>query len=515
MRHRAKYGKILISLRSRSRDSKKEKHSGNNSLSMKKASNASYRKKIGVQTVEDISNVVKHNLCTGCGICAAICPTGSLRMELNEDGEFVPFLALGCEECNLCASVCPQLSWSYNIQHINKVLSKEYREILGSSDDLNTFAGYAVDLDRRLRSSSGGILTLLLQHLLGSNKIDVAIVVGPANTSNGLLFEAKIVRTTEELEKCAGSKYYPIELSKAFHKLKSTKERAAIVGLPCHVRAIRLLMEKSKGFKNQIKYIFGLVCGHGVSAHFTDMLITAVGVSSNSIDSVVYRGKQNSKTASNYTFFAYNHGRMIGKPISFNDSPYGAAWVRRLFVPYVCDFCTDVFAEEADATFMDAWLPEYSKDPRGTSLIISRNAQVNEILRDLFSSGLANLWEVVPDDIIRSQAGVIRFKRELLPSRVYSALSRSKPVPEHLIIDFAIKGTRAQRKENNCYERYRKIVSFFWRLQLPALIRLKIIMFLTGPGIIQRSRSLLKRILGKKGKILMISILQRIKNVKG
>jgi len=481
---------------------------------MKKTSDASKRRLTGVQTVKDISNIVKQNLCTGCGICAAICPTGSLRMQLNEEGEFIPFLGLGCDECNLCPSVCPQLTWSYNSQHINKILSKEFSAILGSSDELNTFAGDAVDLGRRRRSSSGGILTLMLQHLLDSEKIDAAIVVGSANPSNKVLFEAKIVRTTEELEKCAGSKYYPIELSNALCELKSTKEVAAIVGLPCHVRAIRLLMEKSKGFNNQIKYIFGLVCGHGVSTHFTDMLITATGVSSNSVDMVVYRGKQSSKTASDYVFSAYKHGRIIGKPISFNTSLYGAAWMRRIFVPRACDFCTDVFAEEADATFMDAWLPEYINDPRGTSLIISREKRVKKILKELSEQKLANLWEVTPDDIIRSQTGVIHFKRELLPFRVYSAVSHGKPVLECLK-SFASKGIRAQRKENHRFERNRRISSFFWRLHVPSWIRLKMIMFLTGPSILMRSRLLLIVILGKKGKSLLKNMLGCIRLLIG
>jgi len=467
-----------------------------------------------VQTVKDIFNIVKQNLCTGCGICAAICPTGSLRMQLNEEGEFIPFLGLGCEECNLCASVCPQLTCSYNSQHINKILSKEFSAILGNSDELNTFAGHAVDLGRRRRSSSGGILTLVLQHLLDSEKIDAAIVVGPAKSNNRLLFEAKIVRTTKELEKCAGSRYYPIELSNALRKLKSTKEVVAIVGLPCHVRAIHLLMKKSKGFKNQIKYIFGLVCGHGVSTHFTDMLIAAAGVSSNSVDMVFYRGKQSSKTASDFVFSAYKHGRIIGKPISFNTSPYGAAWMRRIFVPRACDFCTDVFAKGADATFMDAWLPKYINDPHGTSLIISRERRVKEILKELSEQKLANLWQVTHDDIIRSQTGIIHFKRELLPSRVYSAISQGKPVLECLKC-VALKGTRKQRRENHRFERNRRISSFFWKLHVPSWIRLKIIMLLTGPNILMRSRSLLISILGKKGKSFLKNILGCIRLLIG
>lgn len=33
--------------------------------------------------------------------------------------------------------------------------------------------------------------------------------------------------------------------------------------------------------------------------------------------------------------------------------------------PRACNYCDDVFAECADVTCMDAWLPEYSQDHRG------------------------------------------------------------------------------------------------------------------------------------------------------
>ena len=481
---------------------------------MAKGRNTVFRTLTSPQTVEVISSVVKQNLCTGCGICAAICPTGSLMMRLNKNGEFVPVLGDGCNGCDLCSSVCPQLSKNNENISVQNIISNKSNDVFGYSDELTTWAGYAVDLTRRLQSSSGGLVTLVLQYLLDSRKIDTAIVVDCANPNNGLLFEAKLVRTVEELYRCAGSKYYPIELSKAIGELKSSKKRAAIVGLPCHVSAIRLLMEKSERFKNQIQYIFGLVCSHGVSTHFTDMLTAVTGASLGEVDSVSYRGKEGILAASDFTFSAFQNNQVIGKPIGFQSSLYGSAWCRHLFVPRACHFCTDCFAQNADATFMDAWLPEYTKDPRGTSLIVSRTAQMTEILQGLTKSRLANLWEVTPEDILRSQAGVIHYKRELLPDRVFSAISHGKAVPEHLK-SFAVKGTRAQRKENNRHERYRQISSFLWRLNLPAWIRLKMIMYLIGPGIIQQSRSLLIRILGQRGRVFVKGILERIKVLGG
>ncbi|MFC1738957.1 4Fe-4S binding protein [Planctomycetota bacterium] len=62
---------------------------------MTKGRNAVLDTPNGTQTVEVISSVVKQNLCTGCGICAASCPIRSLITGLNRHREFD--LALG--EC--------------------------------------------------------------------------------------------------------------------------------------------------------------------------------------------------------------------------------------------------------------------------------------------------------------------------------------------------------------------------------------------------------------------------------
>ena len=49
---------------------------------------------------------------------------------------------------------------------------------------------------------------------------------------------------------------------------------------------------------------------------------------------------------------------------------FGYLWVNEVGGLRSCLFCDDVFAELADATFMDAWLPEYAADRCGTNLVI-------------------------------------------------------------------------------------------------------------------------------------------------
>jgi len=100
------------------------------------------------------------------------------------------------------------------------------------------------------------------------------------------------------------------------------------------------------------------------------------------------------------------------------------AWTNRWFTPEACNYCDDVFAECADVTCMDAWLPEYSRDSRGTNLVLVRSPAVREVLE----RGQGISLDPIPlDRVVQSQAGVVAVKREHLAYRLY--LDRQE-VPE-------------------------------------------------------------------------------------
>jgi len=433
---------------------------------------------------KNIDYIVKNGLCTGCGICATICPVNSISMRFNKYGEFIPVQENGCENCGLCIKVCPQLTVDKNNIKI-KLNTKEARNIVGYSDKLSTWAGYVKDKEMRIHSASGGLLTILLHYLLESQEIESAIVVGPSRTYSDLLFEAKHVRKLKELNECSSSKYYPIELSKALKELKYKKEKAAVVGLPCHINSIRLLIENSAEFRKSIKYIFGLVCGHTVSSKFTEFLLNKINLSSDNIDTVSYRGKDERKEASDFTFYATKNGKTVGKILSMKGSIYGVSWNRRFFVPRACDFCMDCFADKADATFMDAWLIKYMNDPLGTSFIISRSEIITSILQELSNNKLANIWEVNINDIIKSQSEIIRYKRDLLPDRIYYAIRHGKAVPPGYL-SIGKEGLYTHQIENRYFQWNEWISRSVWKLKAPAWIRIHFILLVTSPRILTR-----------------------------
>ena len=72
-----------------------------------------YLKESGVE-VESIVKSVKRNeeICTSCGACTAICPTGALYIE--RPSMKVLFAPEKCSACGLCVNVCPPRAMEVN-----------------------------------------------------------------------------------------------------------------------------------------------------------------------------------------------------------------------------------------------------------------------------------------------------------------------------------------------------------------------------------------------------------------
>src|SRR5690606_28586708 len=66
---------------------------------------------------------------------------------------------------------------------------------------------------------------------------------------------------------------------------------------------------------------------------------------------------------------------------------YGTGYAAGFFKPKACDYCDDVLAETSDIAIGDAWLKKYVHDPKGTSLLVVRNADIEEVLKNAQKNG--------------------------------------------------------------------------------------------------------------------------------
>jgi len=365
-----------------------------------------------------ISQVVKDNLCTGCGTCYAMCPKEAISMEINEKkGIYEPVIDESkCNNCGICYEVCP--GHAVDFEQLNsEIFGKEPEDIL-IGNYLNCYIGYSTDYDIRYNSSSGGLVTQLLIFALEEGIIDGALVTR-MKKDKPLEPEPFIARTREEIIEARGSKYCPVPANIALKEiLESEEEKFAVVGLPCHIHGIRKAEQINKKLKEKIVLHVGIFCAKAISFLGTEFQLKRMEVKKEEVEKLDYRGEG---WPGSMTIQLKNKQRKLSELYYYYDSKFGS------FVPWRCTLCSDAACELADISFGDAWLPEIVEhDKIGTSLIVTRNEESDNILLQMISQSKIELNEITHNKVAISQGGMLWKKRDLKARLTLSKLLGKK-----------------------------------------------------------------------------------------
>jgi len=329
-------------------------------------------------------------------------------------------------------SVCPFSNDCKNETEIGKEAFGQFTDISFNEYTgyyLKNYAGYVKEGEFRKKGSSGGMGNWIATQLLNKNLVDVIIHVKSSNHNHNILFEYQTSYNEAELSFGAKSKYYPIEMSQVIQLVKENQGRYALVGIPCFIKAVRLLAEQDEVVKDRIKYFIGLVCGHLKSDRFAKSIGWQLGIKPVNLTRIDFRKKLAGKSANNYGVEVA--GKIDGKEIVLRSPTkelYTTNWGHGLFKYKACEFCDDVLAETADVTVGDAWLPEYSKDSMGTNIITVRHPDIQKIFAE--NEDKIYIKEISSEKVYQSQAGGFRHRRDGLAYRLYLKDSNNEWRPE-------------------------------------------------------------------------------------
>ena len=344
----------------------------------------------------NINYTLKHDLCTGCGICEGACPSGAITTVVK-NGRFLPsiddILCKNSKGCHRCYDACPGVG-------VNLIkMAKDYFTDGGTLEDkmcgryLKCFTGYSNDYDVRYHSASGGMVSQFLIWLLENNKIDGAIV-SRFEKSNPLKVKSFIARTKEDVLAAKSSKYAPVSMHDAVKELKAAPEgKYVFVGLPCHIQGFRKLEAIDKKLASKVIGHFAIYCSASRTFNFTEYVMKERGIRMDDIDYLAYRdcGNQGGLVVKGKNIDYYQDYRKYCHPL------------KSIFNPRRCLLCIDHYGELSDISFGDINIAPYNEDKIGINSIIVRTPIWHALLKEARDARSIHLDVIGASEVNQSQ----------------------------------------------------------------------------------------------------------------
>ena len=301
-----------------------------------------------------------------------------------QGGLYIPMVdSSRCIHCGRCLDVCP----SHRREDSRRVTPTD-----------GAWVGYSTSSGILPDAASGGIVTALLLHLLEKGEINGAILAR-FDASSPTRISSFIARTREEILEARGSWYSPNPHNAVLAKISRADGPLAYVGIPCHVDALRRLQKRNPVLRDAIPFVMGLFCSRVPNFFATENLLEGLGFSPAELVRLRYRG-------------GHKHGCLRAEKadgtnvtVGHLDPRYWGYWFKNWYKPYRCWLCPDHCSNSADVAFADNWIDvrPFGAGIDRMSTIVSRDARLDLLLREMESTGLICLKSVSVRDVEVSQ----------------------------------------------------------------------------------------------------------------
>ena len=178
--------------------------------------------------------------CCGCQACVSVCAKHCITMQTDSEGFLYPVVDKdACTDCGLCEKVCPVIH--QDVPH----------------EPLSSYIAINRNEEIRLKSSSGGIFTLLAENIIEEG----GVVFGAQFNASWNVIHAW-TDTVEGLAAFRGSKYVQSRIGDTYREAREFLKQGRKVlfsGTPCQIAGLRKYLRKE--YENLLTVDF--IC-HGV-----------------------------------------------------------------------------------------------------------------------------------------------------------------------------------------------------------------------------------------------------------
>lgn len=224
--------------------------------------------------------VLNPELCTSCGACELVCPADVIGFDgLEPVLRTDDWTDADCRSCSDCLDVCPGAdpgTAESEVQLFGHTRSSADRW-LGIRRRI--VGGFATDPAIFAASASGGSITALLDFALTRRRADAVLSMGRSGQEPWRAMPA-VSRDPAALLETAQSTYQLAPYLGALRplRLECPDERVAVVGVACHVQAIRILqrLDTAAGqwARDRIVLLVEPACSSGTPPSGTASVIT-------------------------------------------------------------------------------------------------------------------------------------------------------------------------------------------------------------------------------------------------
>lgn len=334
-----------------------------------------------------IALTVHENLCCGCGVCKAVCPTRCISWN-KKSGLYTPLIdEERCANCGRCASVCPGLGHSYTPQ------DSALDTVTGTV--LECHNAWAKDARLRYISASGGVVSVLVRTLLTSGAYDGAFCLDTYDYQQQLktvLFTAKDIEDRYQ-EYSPKSRYLPVSHENALAYMREHRDaRLILVGSSCAVRGLLAAVD-GLGLKREQYLFIGLFCdtvfNYNVLRYFEDRFVDG-----NPLAALHFKNKESGGWPGDMKLFPRN-GVPFYVPLSER------AKAKAYFMPERCLYCVDKLNVCADISLGDNYTTKDNSTLGSNSVILRTEAgrQAWSMAREKLE-----IREINVEDIQKAQA---------------------------------------------------------------------------------------------------------------